>query len=407
MTDNKVYMITDTKKNLSGIIENVNETSVNVKWEDDTETTLTNEALNALLETEDYEVEEVEITEETPAQQSIQTHSSADATTSGEADGNPKTKLDWIRSIIGSLADCDYDTLAHIQDGVLGMIGGEGDRAGLGKNAVQNQASIAMKPSNAGVAESVLPKLQKEEQDIIFGETELTEEAKTKITTLFESAVAVRLAEETVKLQEQYEIALEQKVETLSDTLVENINDFLDHVVQEWATENEVAIENSLRTDIAMSLFDSLKEVFLEHNIEIPDDKVDVVEGLVEENKALKEELNKKINEEIEKTKATKLLEKKDAINKLSEGLTIVQKDKLNKLLETVDFEDLEKFTAKAGMIKENFITEKTVAVSNSVIGANSVLTEVLDTEGKTDDVVINPRLKAVLEVMERTVVKD
>jgi len=424
-TSKKAYMITNEETNRTGIVSGLDEKNVSVTWDDNEEvTSLTNEAFKELLESKKYSVEEVELSEEgTPAQQSIVAHSSPDPKLAGggEADGNPKTKFDWIRMIVGNLADMDMDSLTKIFNDQQSMIGGEGSRAGLDGKSDGNKDSIDMKPSAAvgrvqgsaapaehGLGESALPKLQKEAQDQLFAETELTEEAKTKFTSLFESAVAARLAEEIVNIQEQYETALEQNVATLTTNLVESINDYLGHVAQDWAEENKIAIESALRSTLTLEFANDLQELFNKHNIEVPEDKVNVVEALVAENEELKAQLNQKVNEDIQQAKVVKDLQKKEIVTSLSEGLTLVQQTKLRQLLESVDFEDQAKFTDKASVIKKTLVENKApvkIVETTAIVGANNVQTEVL-TEDANTQVTTDPRMLSVLAALDRTVVK-
>jgi acylphosphatase len=210
----KAFVITNKSKNLNGIISNLDENHISILWENKKEEKLTNEALSSLLDSDNYNVEEVDVdlnedeedtSASTPAQKSIKMHTTTD---NDEKDGNPKTKLDWIRNIVGSLADMDTESLANLQNQILGQVGGEADRAGVSQDTDKNRASIQMKPS-AAVGKSPMytetVKLQKEEMDTIFGESELTEDAKNKISTLFETSVAIRLSEEVLKIQESYD----------------------------------------------------------------------------------------------------------------------------------------------------------------------------------------------------------
>lgn len=389
---NTAYMITRKDDSFNGVIKNIDENTVVILWEDDSEEQMSNAELKEFIESDDYDIEEVELTEDTPAQDSIKMHTSPDAS-GGEADGNPKTKIDWIRAIIGNLADLDLKTLSGLQDQVLSLVGGEGERAGLGNVVGKNQASVNMKPSAAegkgawSGMESIVPTLQKEEQDVIFGETDLTEDAKMKMTTLFETAVSIRLVEETVKIEEAYEAKLNEAIERVSASMTETINDYLNHVVNEWISENQVAIESTLRSELTNDFLLSLKGLFIEHFIDIPEDKVDILEAVVEENEKLKEDLNKQINEAIEVQKTIKAMKKAEIVSESLLSLTLPQRGKLKKLSETIEFENEKLFTEKLNIVKKGFINEKNTT--------SEVITESFDSDPK-DDVVSNPTIAAM-----------
>ena len=356
---NTVLMITNKANDTSGLVKVIDEENFIVEWDNEIKEEFTSEEFNALLENDEFELEEVELEEGTPAQDSISTHSSPDATAKGEADGNPKTRLDMIRAVIGGLADIDTESLVKMFNDQQAMIGGEGDRAGLGAVAAKNQASVAMKPSGASAAmESVIPTLQKAEQDAIFAESSLTDDAKVKMTALFESAVLARVTEEVVKLQVSYDAKLQENTESITTSLIESIDTFLNHAAEEWLKENEVAIESALRSELTSEFLDKLQELFTEHYIDVPEEKVNVIEKLVAENEELNNKLNAKLTEEIETQKTVKEMKKSLALASMSEGLTIVQKDKLKKLAESVDFEDDDKFKVKVTALKEGFLKD-------------------------------------------------
>ena len=351
----KKYMITDKNTEATGIVSTVDENTIQIEWEDNKVETLDNSELKALLETDEYTVEEVEIDEDegvNTAQASIQTHSTA--TPPGvEADGNPKTRMEYMLAVIGNLGAMDMETLAHFADESLGVIAAAGAPAET-NGAAQNQATIQMKPS-AAMAEALVT-LEKEEQDAIFGATSLTEDAKTKMTTLFETAVSARVLAETVKVQELLEVKYDANLKEMSEGLVDKMDSFFNYVVREWITENEVAIESSLRTQLTNEFLEQLKTVFVENYIEIPEDKVDVLEAVVYENEELKKKINDRVNESLEKDMEIKALQKAVAVEKMTEGLTLPQKDKLRKLVAETEFTDADSFTKKVTVIKEAFL---------------------------------------------------
>jgi hypothetical protein len=145
--------------------------------------------------------------------------------------------------------------------------------------SAQNKASIAMKGSAV-----------KEELSGIFGD-DLTEEMLEKAATLFEAAIAIKTAE----LEEAYAVALDEEVATIKSEMTEQVDQYLSFVASEWLAENEVAVESSLKNELTEEFLDGLKNLFAEHYIDVPSDKVDVLESL-----ALKvEELETRLNEEM------------------------------------------------------------------------------------------------------------
>jgi len=368
---NTVLMITNKDSNLSGIITPIDENNLTITWDNEMTENYSTDDLDALMESNEYEIEEVELDEDSSAAETIKTHSTADVAPGQQADGNPKTRLDMIRAILGGLANVDMVSLTKLFDDQQALIGGEGSRAGLDADAAKNAASVRMKPSAA--MESVIPALQKDEQDAIFAETSLTEEAKTKMTNLFEAAVIARVTEEAVKLQEDYEKRLEENTQSITESLIESIDTYMNYVAEEWLKVNEVAIESSLRNELVGEFIDKLQGLFKEHYIDVPEEKVNVIEKLVGENEALQEKINEMIEENIETQKNIKNFKKNEIITNFSEGLTITQKDRLKKLVEGIEFENEDTFKNKVKDIKEGFLKEKN---SNS-----NVVTEGLKVE--------------------------
>lgn len=354
----QAYMIKEKSSDLTGIISFADEDNVTIEWSDDNTTVLTNEELEEILKSDDYDIEEVELVDEAEevndAQNSIRTHSTT--TPPGEeADGNPKTRYDWLRLAIGNLADMDEESLeSFVFQQQQAQVGGESTRAGLDDNVNFNQASISMKPS-AALGNGMM-KLEKEERDAIFGETDLTEEAKAKMTVLFETAVFARVSDEVIKIQKNYDESMDKNVKEMTESIVNKIDEYMDHVVTEWIKENEVAIESSLRTNLVEEFISKLHDLFVENYIDVPEDKVDVLEAIIDENEALKEQLNDQLNETIEKENTIKALNKVINVDKLSEGLTLVQKTQLKKLTESTDFNTEEEFVKKVQVIKEGFL---------------------------------------------------
>ena len=354
------FMIKDKSSALTGIISDIDENTIQIEWENDKIETFDNVELQALLETDEYTVEEVDLDEEagTNAAQASIVAKTTTTPPGVEADGNPKTRLEMMLAVIGGLGAMDFKTLSQY----FADIEGNGPRAQnkaaeapaeVG-NVAGNQASIAMKPS-AAMSEAMLT-LEKEEQDAIFGETTLTEDAKSKMSLLFETAVSARVLAEVTKLQEDLEVKYDTNIKEMSDGLVDKMDSFFNYVVKEWVTENEVAIESSLRTQLTNEFLEQLKTVFVENYIDIPEDKVDVLEAVVYENEDLKKKINDKVNESLAKDEELKALQKIVAVEKVAEGLTLPQKDKLRKLVAETEFVDVDSFTKKATIIKESFL---------------------------------------------------
>ena len=199
-------------------------------------------------------------------------------------------------------------------------------------------------------------------QALIEGE-ELSDEFKEKAATIFEAAVFARVNEEITtrveKLEEQYKVELEEAVESNKKEMVERVDDFMNYVVKEWMQENELAIEKGIRSEIVEDFMVGLINLFVEHYIDIPDEKVDLVDDLFTKVEDLEESLNQEIDKNIQTNKELREYKKLDALYTVSEGLTDVQVEKMQKLAEGIEYETEEQYADKLQTIKENYFPTK------------------------------------------------
>jgi hypothetical protein len=193
---------------------------------------------------------------------------------------------------------------------------------------------------------------------LIQGE-ELSEEFKEKAATIFEAAVFAKVNEEVnsrvESLEEQYTTQLEESILATRTEMTEKLDDYLNYVVKEWMSENELAIEKGIRSEIVEDFMVGLKNLFVEHYIDIPDEKVDLVDDLFAKVEDLEESLNKEMDKNVHQQKDLKEYKKFEAVANVCEDLTDVQIEKMQKLADSVDFETDEDYTEKLQVIKENY----------------------------------------------------
>jgi hypothetical protein len=208
--------------------------------------------------------------------------------------------------------------------------------------------------------------------EVAFEGEELSEEFKEKASTIFEAAVTARVNSQIAEMKEQYNKDLEEQVATITTGLSAELDKYLDYVVEQWMEQNEVAIENSLRSEITEEFIDGLKNLFAENYIEVPEEKLDVLEGLAGKVEELEAKLNESIEQNIELNSSIKQYAKESILTQVSEGLTVSQKEKLNALAEGVEFSDAESYAKKLQIVKENYFKEETVVsdISESEVDA-------------------------------------
>lgn len=200
----------------------------------------------------------------------------------------------------------------------------------------------------------------------LFGESELSEEFRTKAASLFEAVVAARVADIRSQLEEEAASSAAELVEAHKAQLVEQVDAYLNYVAEQWIAENKVAVETGLRTEVAEDFLSGLKSLFEQHYIEIPEDKVDVVEAMQTRIAELEESLNSQMTEAVGLNSELAALKRSAVIAAVTEGLAQTEAEKFATLVEDVSFEDEATFTEKLNVIKENYFP-KTSSASPSL----------------------------------------
>ena len=197
----------------------------------------------------------------------------------------------------------------------------------------------------------------------LLGGEELSEQFKAKAKTIFEAALKSKVGEIKEALEIQYSEALAEEVEEIKVELSERVDAYLEYVSDEWFTENALAIEGGLKTEMTESFLEGMKGLFEDHYVTIPEDKYDVLESMV--NKL--DDMETKLNEQIEKNVSlNKRLAESVAdgiLDQVSEGLASTQKEKLASLAESVEFESEEEYREKLEILKESYFS-RTVSPS-------------------------------------------
>jgi len=188
---------------------------------------------------------------------------------------------------------------------------------------------------------------------------DLSEDFKSKAATIFEAAVKSKLTDAKKKMHASYEEKLKEEVETTKSELVEKVDSYLNYVVEEWMQENKLAIERGIKGEIAEDFISGLKKLFEDHYIDVPDEKYDVLEDQASKIEDLEKKLNEQIEKNVEQNKAIGSLKRQDIIDEASKDLADTAKEKFNKLAEEVEFSNEEDFTTKVATIKESYFGAK------------------------------------------------
>ena len=194
---------------------------------------------------------------------------------------------------------------------------------------------------------------------LISNEATLSEEFKDKAAVIFEAAIKSKLSDEIDRLEEKYNEEVTAEVDATKADLVEKVDNYLNYVVENWMTENQVAIQQGLRTEIAENFMTSLKDLFTESYIDVPESKVDLVDELSGTVDELEEKLNSTTAKAIEMAEQLEGYQKEEIIREASKDLADTQVEKLKKLVEDIDFENEETFTKKVSIVKESHFSKK------------------------------------------------
>jgi len=201
---------------------------------------------------------------------------------------------------------------------------------------------------------------------LVESEATLSDEFKAKTAIIFESAVKSKLSEEVDRIEAQYKEELAEEVSSTKADLVEKVDSYLNYVVESWMEENQVAIQNGLRTEIAETFMDKMKDLFTESYIDVPQSKVDLVDELAESVEQLEKSLNETTQKVINTTEELEVYKRDTVIREASRDLAETQVVKLKSLVESIDFEDEDSFAAKVKTVVESYFT-KEIANSEEV----------------------------------------
>jgi len=202
----------------------------------------------------------------------------------------------------------------------------------------------------------------------LFNGQELTEDFKTRTATIFKAAVNERVLAITEKLEASVESRLAAAIQENKEEMANNLDSYLSYVVEEWMKENEVAIERGLRNEITEEFLTGLRNLFLEHNIDVPESKVDVLEKMAARIEELEENLNKEIENNISLREKVEVATKRDVVEEVGSDLTASEKIKLRKLAEGIESESREDFVSKVKILKENYFAEGIEPTNNSTV---------------------------------------
>lgn len=333
--------------------------------------------------------------EETAASDSIKTH------------GSP-SRLDVMTNTISAMAKMGNEELTKW---FRGAIETSSHYASTGKDtSEQNKSSIKTGKAPTGANPmGPLPfvPVTKEDLAVVFDGQELSEALMNKALTLFEAALNARLVLEVTRIEEDYENKLVEEIEAIREDLTDKVDQYLDYAAQEFVSENEVAIENALKLELFEDFMSGFKNLCVEHYIEFPEDKLDVLTNMSEKVVELETKLNESIEDGLAKDDQINEMIAQKAFSEIAEGLSVTDTAKLKTLVETVEFDgDVDALRAKLTIIKEaNFKGAVKKAPKTGIISEDTevVITGDVDTDGTVELKKPDPRVAGYVAAISRS----
>lgn len=307
---------------------------------------------------------------------------------------DPKTKVAMLSGIIQHLSKMSKDDVKSVYSQVAGVEKAEQDRP------TQGSSKIAQPPRVTSEDIDISDDVQ-----AMFEGADLSDEVKSRISTVFETALISKINEKLVEISEAVESDSEQAIEAANAEMVEKVDSYLEYVTDHWLEENAIAIERGLRSELVENFLHGLKNLFAEHYIDVPDDKVDVVDELSNRVEELEEKLNSQIDENIELKNRVAVHERAEAFAEVVDGLTESEAAKLETLSDSVVFTDKDSFVQKIKTLRENYFPTKTVRQTRVLTEATVGLDEAEETEESTEEKPSNVMLHYV-QAISRNVAK-
>ena len=197
---------------------------------------------------------------------------------------------------------------------------------------------------------------------------ELSEENADKARTIFKAAVTSKVSEIKEQLESEYSNNLKTSVETVKGDLAEAVDKYLSYCAEEWTKENELAIERGLRSEMTDNFIDGLKTLFVEHYVEVPEDKYDVIDELANRLDEMEEKLDGEVHKNMEIVEENESLKRQNVVREACLDLSESQKEKMISLSEGVDYKDTEDFSDKVSELKEAYFPSEEVIAEDTIV---------------------------------------
>ena len=303
------------------------------------------EVEEAVKEEDEEEGDSEEEEEEEPAEESFEI---------------PKTKNQMLKNIYDQVNKMKKSDLSGKYESIL-----KATQKVVKEEEVQEEAETT-KIQAVSPQEIDPPNVEDDVEALVAGEEGLSEEFKKKASTIFEAAVHAKVVDEVNKRMEEQAKEVDASKDEFQKELTEKVDGYLTYVVEEWMKENELAIERGIRSELVEDFMSGLKTLFTEHYIDLPEEKVDMVDDLFTKVEELETSLDEEINRGVELQKELSQFKKDDAIKQTTKDLADADSEKIAKLAEGIEFENTEQYVEKLNVLKESYFP-KSEAVTSEI----------------------------------------
>lgn len=283
-----------------------------------------------------------------------------------------------------------------------GKMAGEVDYAHATEEVELTAEEIAeaLAAKKTAIADKMKAVSCKEDIDAILSGEKFSDEFKTKLTTIFEAAVIARAVVVVEEMEQDILAAAEESVEEIKTELSEQIDSYLTVMVEEWKEENKLAVEQGLKAELVEDFMSGLKKLFTENYIELPEEKVDVVESLSSQVAELTDKLNTAMNANVDLSKRVNEGKKQEIISKACEGLTATQAAKVKTLAEGVEFATEAEYAGKIKVIRESYVNAGKVTQETNIVALTESNGEPVVAE---EPVKLDPAMAAYVAAITKT----
>ena len=270
-------------------------------------------------------------------------------------------------------------------------------KLGTGTATMESTEEDAEMIDDDSAIEEMKAQMKEDVASLFADDSSISEDFKVKAATIFEARVFDRVAQIQEQMEAEYAGMLAEALEEIKSELTEKVDDYLNYVVEQWMEENEIAIESGLRSEITEDFIAGLRNLFAENYINVPEDKVELVDELASKVEELEVKLNEEIEANIQYKKQLTEAIKVQLVNEVCEGLTATQVEKIKSLAESVEFSTEEEFVEKLETIRENYFPS---GVKKADVAQ---LHEEVEDDGSEKKVSADPYVASVVNAISRT----